>query len=340
MKRLAASVWTAGLLLLAPAAFADGFSARTFAKVSKAAVEIIVDGQVKGGGTCIDANGGIVTCAHLFATPHVSIEVVHPVMGRLPASLTAVSLGHDLALLTLETDEKVPVYLRFAKKLPSPGTEIWNPGHPLWNGLTLLHGRTASPGSVYCRFEQWQDNVECVYVSAMTPVLTSGSSWVNGSGEVIGIQSGRLNDNDHPAGIGMIVPLKDIKAIVDRKTSADTPGCGGWVWELWTTDKGLIKGYPKGQEGLVITKLYPDRPMEKAGLKLHDLITHVNDQPVRRRPDFFRLLRAAKPGDEVKINGLRRKGATAFELTLIPDSLEANWHAKHAPKDETVEAGE
>jgi len=322
---------------MASVGVADNLDSRVYTKLSQAVVEIIVDGQIKGGGTCVAADGKVVTCAHLFATPHVKIEVVHPALGRVPASLTAVSLGHDLALLTLETDKKTSTYLRLAKKRPSAGVEIWNPGHPLWNGLTVLHGRTASADTVFCRFEQWDGNVECVYVSAMTPVLTSGSSWVNAKGEVIGIQSGRLNDSDHPAGVGMIVPLKDIRKIIESEISAETPACGGWVWELWTTDKGVIESYPKGQEGLVVTKIYPDRPMAASGIKLHDLITHVNGSPVRRRPDFFRLLRAAKPGDSVSIVGLRRKGGKAFEVTLVPDCLETTWREKHAPKVEAAE---
>src|ERR1019366_9919668 len=62
------------------------------------------------------------------------------------------------------------------------------------------------------------------------------------------------------------------------------------------------------EAGVEVTRIAPDSPAEKAGIKTGDVITQYNGQRVDGMDQFCRLVRETPPGHEVKI-GIIRNGA-------------------------------
>ena len=54
-------------------------------------------------------------------------------------------------------------------------------------------------------------------------------------------------------------------------------------------------------ESLVVSGVAPAGPAEKAGIRIGDIITHIEDKPVRNHDDYFSALEKHKPGDKVTI---------------------------------------
>lgn len=76
--------------------------------------------------------------------------------------------------------------------------------------------------------------------------------------------------------------------------------------------------YFGAKEGLLVSSVTEDSPASRAGLKAGDVITKVNDEPVRSRDDLVRLLRDTKDGGDVAIRIVRDKKESTVTAKLEP----------------------
>ncbi|MCS7305631.1 MAG: trypsin-like peptidase domain-containing protein [Thermoguttaceae bacterium] len=60
-----------------------------------------------------------------------------------------------------------------------------------------------------------------------------------------------------------------------------------------------------GPQGPVIREVIPNSPAAQAGLRVKDVITQLNDQPVKNRNQFVELTKQFRPGQRVKLLVLR-----------------------------------
>ena len=67
-------------------------------------------------------------------------------------------------------------------------------------------------------------------------------------------------------------------------------------------------GIQETAAGVEVTRIAPDSPAEKAGIKIGDIVTQYNGQRVEGMDQFSTLVRETPPGREVKI-GVVRNGA-------------------------------
>ena len=129
----------------------------------------------------------------------------------------------------------------------------------------------------------------------------------------------------------MIATPAGIRQLVTSKQDTSTGGIGAWGWELWTAAMDHIKRHDKGQEGIIITFLRAKGPMDKAGVQLHDVVTHVDGKPIQRRNELVRTIRSHKPGDELKMRLLNGKNEVR-EVTVTLEDVTARWRARGKKK--------
>ena len=244
----------------------------------------------------------------------------------MPAVLVAFDKGHDLALLRAKIPGgmTLPV-LDVAAGIPPVGSRVFNIGNALRNRGVVLEGMVAQEETVFNELGETHGYVENYYVSAMTPALTSGGVWINTRGQIVGVQSARLNDGKVTSGVAIVAPPGAIAELMRTKKNASTPGIGAWVWEVWTADREFLKRLPTGTEGLLIGTLHEGGPLAVAGLKRLDVILKCDGTPVRRRPDLLRLVRAKKPGEKVVLSVIEpdAEGTKDVEVELM--DLEKVW---------------
>lgn len=70
-------------------------------------------------------------------------------------------------------------------------------------------------------------------------------------------------------------------------------------------------GRSKGKSGVVVTRIDPDSPAERAGLQTGDIIREINRKPVKNVEDFERLTSELSPKAPVLLL-LKRGNATIF----------------------------
>src|SRR5262245_4692496 len=74
----------------------------------------------------------------------------------------------------------------------------------------------------------------------------------------------------------------------------------------------------KGQ--LVVEDLQPESPAEKAGLKIDDLITHLEGKHVATADGFRAELQSSAAGDSIKLGVTRQEKSIDFTVKLTPVS--------------------
>jgi Zn-dependent M28 family amino/carboxypeptidase len=81
---------------------------------------------------------------------------------------------------------------------------------------------------------------------------------------------------------------------------------------------GLVPGdYADDKDGVLVGGVSPGKPAEKAGLKTDDRLIKWNDVVLKDIQTFTAQLRAAKPGDVVKITYIRNGKEATTDVTLV-----------------------
>jgi len=142
----------------------------------------------------------------------------------------------------------------------------------------------------------------------------SGGALVNEKGEIIGINSIKLSA-PNIEGMGFAIPINDALPIINELMQ------NGYVKRPWIgigiTDitEQISKEYnvPKG---IYIAKVYYNSPAEKAGLRVDDIITKINDKNVETVTDLSNTIEEYKPGDKIRLTIYRNKQYKDIDVTL------------------------
>ncbi|MEN8128426.1 MAG: S1C family serine protease [Planctomycetota bacterium] len=308
-------------------------------KLSRACVEVLADGQLAGSGAFVSSDGYALTAAHFIASPEMKLEVLSTGAVRHAATLIAIDKGHDIALLKVEA-EKEFAFLPVNRRTPQAGQAVYVVGSPLNRHGLLLQGVVASRHPDY-EYLTDQAAYLCVwYVATMAPRGLSGGNWVNAAGEIVGVQSGWVNeqipgtDGTVNSGITFVAGPEAIGRLVETQKHADTPSIGGIVEELWTQAPGFQRRFEEGTEGIVIHQVRPDGPLEKAGLGHEDAIVSVDGKKVRYRKELMDIVRGKKVGDQLEIGFVKPDNKGTGEKIIVLDGLERNWLKPNAAKNE------
>ncbi len=304
------AIWSRAVwLVLAAPVLAGDFTER----VTAARLEILVDDHLGGSGFLVDPGGRAVTAAHVVGDGRRRLEVL---LGgaRLGATLLGVDRGRDVAVLRLPARKAPYPHLELAPKVPPPTTPVYLAGTPLWRHGVLQKGAIAGAAPVFEFLSDQGYYVRVVFVSATVGRGTSGGPWVDGEGRVVGLQSAYVHDGGKPVGIVSMAPVDGIVELL--KTGHDVRRGSLWAGleELWEQQSDFLAKFQPGTEGLVVARL--QNANAAGGLRLHDLVTHVDGQRVRYRDEALRLVRAKKPGDRVAVRVLRDGEQRRLKLTL------------------------
>ena len=299
-------------------------------KVRAGCVEVLVDRQLRGGGALINAGGSrpcVITAAHLFPRPNAHITIMTEGRGQYHANIIAYDFGHDLALLELDTDRKLPV-LPVAGYIPSPTQPVYNFGPALKRRTLIISGDMADSRVNYTDFEPSEGYIEHIFIAAINPLLTSGGIWVNQKGEIVGVQSGRLKgDAGAPSsGLSMACTPGAISRLARNKRSTSTPGIGGWIWELWAVEQELLQRIPEGMQGLAVRWVRENGPFNRAGIKAGEVILSCNGKKISRRNEFFSIIRSKPSGTKFSLSVYSPGSKRTRTVRLATAALETRWN--------------
>ena len=170
----------------------------------------------------------------------------------------------------------------------------------------------------------------------------SGGALVNAKGEVIGINTLKLSGTG-VEGIGFAIPISSTTEIVEQLKEfkeVKRPYIG--IIGTSITDTAAQEfGFEKG---VYIREIAADSPAAKAGLKVSDIITHINGTKVKTIDELNAVKNKCKIGDEVELtiirNGEEQKVKVKLEETPAATEEETPTNTTVEPNPSTPERRE
>ena len=251
-----------------------------------------------GSGFVISADGYIVTNNHVIAEVD-SIEVAFSDGTKLEAEIVGRDPKTDIALIRVETDEKL-----FA--LPLGDSDAVRPGDwvvAIGNPFGLEHTVTAGIVSAKHRFIGQGSYDDFIQTDAAINPGNSGGPLINLSGEVIGMNTAI---NPRANTIGFAVPINMAKTILPQLRSAGhvTRGWLGVVIQRITPE--LAEALDLDDEkGALVSRVMPDGPAADAGIERGDVIVAFDGHQVTEMNDLPRIVASTPVDKKVKLVLLR-----------------------------------
>ena len=314
---------TAGQTMAASESAVRGGEA--YARLKAASLMILVDGQQRGSGTLIDATGFAITAAHVIIRKGRRIEVISATAERLGAEVVAVDLGHDLALLRLPVREGGYPFLPLAEELPGPGADAFYIGTPVpMQKPVWLRAMVSGEGIAFTHFRDI-GYIPVMTLAASMPRGSSGGSFVDTKGALLGVLVGGTMQNEAPAGFLFASPSEAIRKLLTNRQNAATPLLGMIVSELSRQHPNYHRLFPAEIEGLFVTTVTQNAPAARAGIKEWDLVIEAEGQKLARVNDFLALVRRKKPNENLAIGILEPGASSKRNVTITLGLLEASW---------------
>lgn len=108
---------------------------------------------------------------------------------------------------------------------------------------------------------------------------------------------------------------------------------GVWIDDLPLALGSHLSPLLKKNQGLIIEKISPDSPADKAGLQTFDIITRFNDQEIFSKRQLTQLIQSSQPGTAIELSLIRQGKLMTQKVTLaaFPKHQPPLMHRKHHP---------
>ena len=274
-----------------------------------------------GSGIAINYNGEKLILTNEHVIDQATTIKVTSISGHVwDASVVGKDKKLDVAVLRLkgDTSSLATAELGDSSKLEL-GDWVITIGNPLGlsNTVTLgivsaLHRRILKPGGV-----GYYENL--IQTDAAINPGNSGGPLVTAAGKVVGINTVIAREAQGIAieGINFAIAINPVKAVLGQlvKTGKVVRGwLGVSIQDL--TPVMANKFGVKSTHGALVADVLADSPAQKAGLKSGDIITAVDDQPVKSAADLEEIITSKPAGKAVDLTIIRSKKQIHVEVTL------------------------
>lgn len=269
-----------------------------------------------GSGFIYTADGYIVTNQHVVANAS-SINVTLYNGDTYPATLVGSDSDYDVAVLKIDAKDLPAVTLGNSTDV-NVGDNVMAIGNPLGE-LTF----SMSSGIVSC--VNRAINVEgtpfnMIQVDASINPGNSGGPLMNLYGEVVGIVSAKYSSyaDTTVEGLGFAIPINDVQSIIsDIMENGSVTDKAYMAITAGTMTQQMAAQYKiNATEGVFVYSVEDGGAGDKAGLKLGDVITKLNDTQITSMEDLSAAKKNFKAGDTVTLTVLRDGQEITTQLTF------------------------
>ena len=270
-----------------------------------------------GSGIVIDKDGRVLTNFHVVDGTD-EVKVKFPDGATFAASIVGTDPRSDLAVLKINGQvpaDLTPATLGDSESL-RVGEWVLAVGAPFNFTQTVTAGIISAKGRT--RIDNDSDKYEdFLQTDAAINPGNSGGPLVNLRGDVIGINTAIISASGQNAGVGFTIPINMAQRVVRQlvKSGKVTRGYLGVVIQDLTP--GLAEQFKiTGAKGAVINQVTQDAPADKAGLKIGDVITHLNGQPVDDTGQLRNRVAGTDPGAKAELTIVRDGKARKLAVTV------------------------
>jgi serine protease Do len=187
-------------------------------------------------------------------------------------------------------------------------------GNPFGLNQTITMGIVSAVGRSNVGVADYEDFIQTD--AAINPG-NSGGALVNGSGELVGINTAIFSTSGGYMGIGFAIPSDMAKTVMDSiiKHGKVIRGWLGVTIQDLTPDLAKSLGIKK-TEGALVSGVEQDSPADKGGVKRGDLIVALNGKQTADSRSLRNMVAAVPPGTNVELTVVREGKEKTMTITL------------------------
>lgn len=265
--------------------------------------------KAAGSGVIVSEDGYIITNWHVAGGKEDDVELTVVLYDDTKISGDQVEVVYsdsllDLALLKIDRDGLTPIEwgnsetLRIGERVAAIGSPL-DLRRTITQGIVCAKGRNVGPGLG-----------RLIQTDAVINPGSSGGPLVNLLGELVGINRLITTRTGWWQGYGFALPGNDVKHFYEvvREQGEYTHGYIGVYMASEVEDTPKMRealGIDPDRKGVLVTRVTPDSPAEKAGLQAGDFIVRAGDAPIQNPEDLLNYVTRQSVGDSITLKILR-----------------------------------
>src|SRR6266567_4672987 len=296
-------------------------------------------GTALGSGFFVSSDGYAVTNNHVVENGR-NFEITTDDGKTYAAKVIGTDSKTDVALIKVDGHNDFP-YVRFSSSEPRVGDWVLAVGNPFGLGGTVTagivsaRGRDIGAGS----FDDF------IQIDAPVNKGNSGGPTFDVQGEVIGVNAAIFSPSGGFIGIAFAIPAETVKLVVEQLKEKGSVARGWLGVQIQTVTPEIAESLGlKKAEGALVAEPQPGTPAIKAGIKSGDIITSLDDQPVKDSRDLARKIAGLPPGTSIKLGTVRGGQPKTLTVTLgelpnTPARAESKQQPSERPNAPSAESG-
>lgn len=253
-----------------------------------------------GSGVIVSKEGFILTCYHVIRDAEEILVLLYDGREAL-ATVIGTDQESDLAVLRVALDNLTPITFGKPEKL-RVGDPVLAIGNPYGFGQSVTAGIVSATRRHGLNLNTYEDFIQ---TDADINLGSSGGALINGEGLLVGINSAIYSQTGGSQGIGLAIPI-DIASKVMTDLIQRGQVIRGWL--------GLEAAQVEAM--VVITRIYPGSPAERAGVLPGDILLAIDGKPIRSGKEGLFEVASLQPGTTIQIE-LKRDNQTLLLSTIV-----------------------
>ena len=265
-----------------------------------------------GSGVIVSEHGYILTNNHVVKDAE-EIKIILYDKREFKGKVVGVDSRTDLAVVKIDAKDLPTLTFGDSAKL-KVGDVVLAVGNPFGLNQTITMGIVSAVGRSNIGLSDFEDFIQTD--AAINPG-NSGGALVNGSGELVGINTAIFSTSGGYMGIGFAIPSDMAKTVMDSiiKHGRVIRGWLGVSIQNLTPELAKSLGI-KDTEGALIAGVENDSPADKAGLKRGDLVVEMNGKKIKDVTTLRNTVASTAPGTKVDFKVNRNGKEMTITVTL------------------------
>ncbi len=270
-----------------------------------------------GTGIIISEKGYILTNQHIATINNSKVTITLENGKEVQGKTIWTEKDLDLAIIKIDEKDLIPASLG-----DSDSVKIGENALAIGNPLGLEFQRTVTSGIIsgLNRTIAFKENEKTIFMEdliqtdASINAGNSGGPLINSNGEVIGINTVKITSAE---GIGFAIPINIIKPIL-AKLEDDEKFDEAYLG-IYAHDREVIpyiKSNKKLEKGIYVVSVDNSGPSGRAGIKVGDIITKVDNYEVNKMIDLREYIYTRNPGESVTLTIMRNNREQEIFVTL------------------------
>lgn len=270
-----------------------------------------------GSGVIISEDGYIVTNNHVIKDAS-ELEVTLNNKKIYKAKLIGTDSKMDIALLKIDTDEKLP----FSTFADSDNVRVGEWVLAVGNPYNLTSTVTAGIVSAKARNLDTKGIQSFIQTDAAVNPGNSGGALVNTRGELIGINTMISSPTGSYAGYSFAVPSNITRKIIEDIMEFGNVQRGILGVEITELNGSVSKELGvKQTEGVYVKKVNKNSGAEKAGITKGDVIVKLDNTSVGSFSELSGYINTKRPNDKVNVTLIRNGTTKIIPVVLVKNDL-------------------